>query len=56
MQIIKKTGIAILVVLTLMSQFCSFIIANAEDDQPESSEKIELKAENCDFPFNHVRF
>ena len=46
MQIIKKTGIAILVVLTLMSQFCSFIITNAEDDQPESSEKIELKAEN----------
>lgn len=46
MQIIKKTGIAILVALTLMSQFCSFIIANAEDNQPESGEKIELKAEN----------
>ena len=46
MQIIKKTGIAILVVLTLMSQFCNFINANAEDDQQESSEKIELKAEN----------
>ena len=46
MQIIKKTGIAILVVLTLMSQFCSFINANAEDDQQESGKKIELKAEN----------
>ena len=46
MQLIKKTGIAILVLLTLMSQFCSFINANAEDDQQESGKKIELKAEN----------